>query len=239
MQRQALLQDEILEALEKRRLSKDVVRRVVDSLLDGIDTAPTDLEVLATRLEVLEIQPRHDLPYSAALERSDGGLRIVYSSDQRESARRFSIAHELGHAYLCFVTPALDQRVAWVESFCDHFATEILFPSAVTARVVGDLDLERFFAAARMFKSSLRRTALRLAELTDASIIATDRESLLWTAGPTRGLDSFLVRRMATVIEFGNHIREGVTDGRSKRNWSLEAKAVRGRAVAILKPAAG
>ena len=102
-------------ALSQRDWSSAAARRLVDAvgggrtveeaaallsaeLRSGVEGPPTDLGAVAKRLKVRRICAE-PLPVTGELRRDDDGLSVIYASGLDRGRRRFTIAHELGHAF--------------------------------------------------------------------------------------------------------------------------------------------
>src|SRR5205809_8127944 len=72
---------------------------VVSRLMNGIECPPTDLDAFARRVGVTNVYADR-LTVSGELRRRNGDFQIAYSSSLSLPRRRFTIAHELGHAIM-------------------------------------------------------------------------------------------------------------------------------------------
>jgi hypothetical protein len=162
---------------------EEAVRIVADRLLDGLSCPPTDLEGVAARLAVVSFQAE-DLPISGELRRDREGLKIFYSSYMSRERRRFTIAHELGHAIFESTGPNCPRIGAELERLCDMLATELLMPKELFLNSVGpEVTLSRIFELARTFGTSLSATAIRCSELRRVSVFESDECRILWGHG--------------------------------------------------------
>lgn len=202
-------------------VDKSRVERICGALLEGVHHPPTNLIAVGQKLGVTSIVPERGLPYSGALHRRPPGeLAIVYSPSRRE---RFTIAHELGHAYL----ERGDYRPPNEESFCDHFAGELLMPSRLVRHELQEpLDIDRLRDLAKRFGVTLHAASVRCAFFTPLAAFSADRRGLLWRAGEVWELDDFLKNRVNAVLESRKPIRESVWRERSpgRDPWILEAE---------------
>jgi IrrE N-terminal-like domain len=162
---------------------EDAVRTVVGRLLEGVSCPPTDLEAVAARLEVTGFQAE-DLPISGELRRDERGLKIFYSSYLSRERRRFTIAHELGHAIFETTGPNCPRVGVELERLCNMLATELLMPKDVFLNSVGmEVNMAKIFELARSFATSLSATAIRCAELHKVSVFESDESRILWGYG--------------------------------------------------------
>lgn len=168
------------------RSTAEAVQVVVRSLIAGLHCPPTPLTELFPRLAVTGSEPA-DIPISGELRRTKRGLTIVYSQHLLPSARRFTIAHELGHAVFERTGPGCPRRGKEVERLCDEIAAEILMPTDVLRRsLVKPLELEGIFRLSRDYETSLMSTAIRISQLLDVTLFAYKGSELIWAFGPER-----------------------------------------------------
>jgi hypothetical protein len=159
---------------------------LVSELLQDVSTVPTDLDALGARLDILEFRAEN-LPFSGELRRNGKGLEIVYSIHLEDDRRRFTIAHELGHALLERAGKSLPHSGTEVERLCDKFAAEILMPKDIfLGRLGPTLTIERLFDLKRAFKVSLSAVAFRCFELRRVSVFEVDNECIRWGSGIVR-----------------------------------------------------
>ena len=134
---------------------------VVAELMSGIAVPPADLDAAARKVNVDRCFPE-DIAGSGELRRAGAGFAIVYSSYLSKPRQRFTIAHEIAHAYFECNWPDLPHPSKEIEQLCDMIAAEILMPtSAVTDRIERELSIEKILELARTFGVSL--SALRFA----------------------------------------------------------------------------
>jgi hypothetical protein len=146
-------------------------------------------------LECLNVvRCKADEPFwgSGELRQADDGLEIVYSSHLSPERRRFTIAHELGHAVLARTGSRFPRAGREVERICDMFATEVLLPrGSFLEHASGAPDVEKVFELARLFKTSIAATARRYAELKQVSLFETEDGKFVRSSGrinPARSL---------------------------------------------------
>ena len=89
-----------IRSLADAATTEDAVEVIAEQLLEGMNAPPTDLEQLASRLNVVELKADPEFIGAGCLERAESGFRVIYSSLQPPARQRFTIAHELGHAVL-------------------------------------------------------------------------------------------------------------------------------------------
>ena len=146
------------------------MRTLTATLLDGIDSPPTDLHGIASRLGIPIIE--ESIGGSGALRRTPDGLQIVCNPKQRLPRRRFTIAHELGHAIIETSGDSFNQNTKETERLCDLFAVELLMPERYfREHLPQNVTLTGIRALAAQYQTSLQTTAYRCAELTNVTIV--------------------------------------------------------------------
>lgn len=188
----------------KRRWTSAAARRIIEQsrsattveeaihvtalrLLDGVSCPPTDLDVLKDRLNVKSVEAIPRLPMSGELRKRDDGFVIVYSSSLSPARRRFTIAHELGHAVFESTGPNCPRHGRELERICDLLAAELLMPREMfVARAGKSLHPGQVLGLAREFGTSVMATALRCQQLVGASIFQVERERVSWGYGAIR-----------------------------------------------------
>jgi Zn-dependent peptidase ImmA (M78 family) len=165
---------------------EEAVERIVSRLLDGICSPPTDLEALAKRVNVTGFLSEA-IPVSGELRRGDTGFTIVYSSALSGPRRRFTIAHELGHAILEMTGRNCPRTGQDVERACDLLASEILMPSNVFAEAArGEPSTDTVLALTERFNASLSAVCIRYANLKKVAIFRAARGQIEWRTGLVR-----------------------------------------------------
>ncbi len=209
----------------------------VEALLAGLPGPPTPLASVAQRLGVDRISFRSGLPVSGMLERVGDSFRVVCAADQSAGRRRFTVAHELGHAYLATHESELPGHDH--EYFCDRFAAELLMPTqCMKENDLDSLSITRLRRLSKRFGASFRATAIRCAEFGDLAVIVTAGSKVEWSAGQVRELDPFLAEVSARTLAQRERIRQRVSrDAENAReNWLLETDGYGpGRALLLLR----
>jgi hypothetical protein len=221
---------------------EEAVRKIVSNLLNGIPVAPTQLEALQEPLHISEFCAE-DVPFSGELRRHGKRLKIVYSVHLSESRRRFTIAHELGHALLEKTGRNCGQSGSEVERLCDMLAAEILMPRDVFLEKMGPaLSISRIFELRNIFQVSLIAVALRCFELERASIFEVENEHVKWACGrvkkgPFQSLESGLHVNIHAALEQPNGNMEVYFDdqGTTRRGELEWSKISAGRTLFLLK----
>jgi hypothetical protein len=163
----------------------DAVEAVVSRVAGSALEPPTDLHAVAASLRVQTIRAA-ELPVAGQLRRVAGGLEILYSRDQSIERRRFTIAHELGHAILETTGPRCPRRGVELERLCDMIASELLMPRQVfinyfTERPHGP---QSVLEAAELFRTSKTSAALRYAQLFGVTAAILEHGEITVTSDP-------------------------------------------------------
>jgi Zn-dependent peptidase ImmA (M78 family) len=165
------------------------VKIVTSWVLNDVACPPTDLEAISSRLDIVGFDSE-ELPGSGELRRDGKGFKVVYSSSLSPERQRFTIAHEMGHAIFEASGPNCPRSGVELERICDLLATEILMPTGIFLKLLGEkLSLRKVFELAKTFKTSLSATAIRCAELRRVSVFEMANESVLWSRGVVRRIE--------------------------------------------------
>src|SRR5262245_47891650 len=113
----------IIEFAGKASTVEEAVRVVASRFLRNIACPPTDLETLKDRLNIKKIEPVTGLPIAGELRPHGDGFAVVYSASMPEGRKRFTIAHEFGHAVLEQTGPNCPRYGVELERICDMLAS--------------------------------------------------------------------------------------------------------------------
>ena len=192
---------------------EDAIRIVTSPLLQDVPLPPTNLETLKESLNIGSIRSE-DLPLSGELRRSGKEFHILYSSHLTKERRRFTIAHEMGHAFFAKLGNQLPHAGSEVERLCDGFAAEILMPKEVfLEHVERGLTIELLFELRRIFEVSLSALAHRCFQLKRNSVFQIDGDTVEWGIGLVKKGPSHSVESGVRFgIEAASHHETGVVD---------------------------
>jgi len=164
----------------------DAVRIVVERLMNGISCPPTDLDAVSRKVNVVRCV-EEDIAGSGELRSTDSGLTITYSTFLSPTRRRFTIAHEIAHAYFEDNWTDLARPGREVEQLCDMIAAEILMPTRpLSERIAEPLTMEAILQVARSFRVSLSAAAIRCSELKRTTVFEANNKSVTWARGVVR-----------------------------------------------------
>lgn len=169
---------------------EDAIEQLTQGYLQGVKCPPTDLDPIGTKLGITGFEAA-DLAGSGELRRDGEGLRIFYSHHLSAERRRFTIAHEMGHALLEQTGAHVPRYGKELERICDMFAAELLMPRQVFVESAhGEVSTQRILDMARHFRTSVATTGIRYAELCKVSVFACQDSRVIWGKGifrpPTR-----------------------------------------------------
>lgn len=221
---------------------EDAVRAVAARFLRDVACPPTDLEALKDRLNIRRIEPVEGLPISGELRPEGDGLAVVYSASMPEGRKRFTIAHEFGHAVFEQTGPNCPRYGVELEKICDMLASEFLMPSEVfRTRVNLKIHPTEIFRLAREFRTSIAATSVRCTQLLGVSVFQLNDAEFEWGFGA--------IRRKSDLNLYRDALRESIdaamsgTDGEERvylrrRDQRLQWTCLKGqrRALFVMQP---
>ncbi len=170
---------------------EDAVVEVARRLLDGVETCPTDLDAIFSRLDIEECIIAPEMLTSGELRRGDQGFVIACSAHEPARRRRHSRIYELGLARFSrrpvrtFHTTGRE-----LESICDRIAIEMILvpqkPFFAAVRTPYACEVARL---AKMFDASITTTALRCWDQFDVIVGQFEDDDISWlftSAGVSR-----------------------------------------------------
>jgi hypothetical protein len=215
---------------------------VAQRLLEGIACPPTDLEALRPRLKVSGFEPIDGLPISGELRKDGDGFKIVYSASLQPGRRRFTIAHELGHAIFETTGPNCPRYGNELERICDMLASELLMPRKILVEHVGPgIEPGRIYDLARTFETSLMATALRCHQVFGISVFQVENARLAWGYGVIRhqrDIEVHMHQSEAAIIQAMEGVAGETTVYLNGRDHLCSWASARGqrRALFVLQP---
>lgn len=145
-----------------------------------------------------------------------GGEIVVRRADSYPR-RRFTVAHEIGHWLLGSAEgdTDLDIEPQQIERWCDAFAVALLLPQnwvrdVVAGSPAGGNLAEQVALLPRTFGTSKQATMIRIAELTELSLVH------LRLRGPTTEVRNSFVSRSVSVHQIAGVVRSLVARGLTK-----------------------
>jgi hypothetical protein len=237
----------LINAAGNAQTVEQAVQIVATNILDGIPCPPTDLNAIKPRLRIKEFCPE-DMSVSGELRPDGDGFKVIYASHLSPSRRRFTIAHEMGHAFFETTGPNCPRFGEELERICDMLATEILMPKDIFLQRAGhELSIQKVFELARLFDTSLVATAIRCAELQRVSVFEVEDKSITWGYGVVRtGSLNGITYGLGQVIREAQDSNAGDTNvylnnhvwsGEWKLEWTRIGQGT--RTLFLLRPASG
>jgi hypothetical protein len=223
-------------AAERRLLSlggdslnvDEAIGTIVKRLLDGVSTAPTDLNAVLQKLKIRSCSAE-PLPVAGQLRRVGKEFEIVYSSFQSHERKRFTIAHELGHAIMESTGRNCPRRGREVEALCDAIAVELLMPRFVFARKVGqNISLHQLLLLKQEFETSLSATARRCNDFVSHWVFEVRNNRIAWgthprvSHGSLKRLDYSLQKVVLAAIGTASGNDKVCFDTEPSRWWDVE-----------------
>ncbi|MGH7298143.1 MAG: ImmA/IrrE family metallo-endopeptidase, partial [Polyangiaceae bacterium] len=161
-------------------------QRLARGLVRELTSPPVDVEALAKSIGVAEIRLER-ITSSGQLRDEGGTLHVVLSTGLSRTRRRFTLAHELGHAILALRSSNMVREGRDLERFCDAFAGETLLPGHLLARLELPITASAIVNTARQFDASIQATAIRLYDKQrNFSAFAVADRKVAWSVGASR-----------------------------------------------------
>lgn len=205
----------IVEAAGDGLSVEEAVARVCTGLRRGVAESPTNLDQIASRLGVASVKSE-SLPVTGELRKTDRGLEITYASGLPVGRRRFTIAHELGHAYFESLGRSAPRRGKELERICDMVAVELLMPADVILRDFPQVSPLSIFDITMRFRVSFSAAMYRMSYLWGIHVAMDTGSSRIATLGALRSGDSAV----------WSTVNEARTDGTSESMVTLSRNQV-------------
>ena len=221
---------------------KDIDRaldKIALKLLDGIACPPTDLGALFERLNVHRVESDAEIMVTGALKKEGERFVIQVFPGLSSGRRRFTIAHELGHAFM-ETTGARPPR--WgreLEAICDKFAAEILMPRRAFVGKVGlSPNISAVLEAGYTFRTSRAAAFRRVWDLYRIKCCEFEDGGFNWSYGVGNIEKSNLRRILESRIENIGTERIELYFGRGYSSWQMEWRQMEGgcRMICLLRP---
>jgi hypothetical protein len=192
----------------KARNADEAVELLTTELVGALTTVPIDLSALANAIGVREIRAS-SLVSTGELRDEGDDIVILHSNDLSDVRRRFTVAHELGHAVLVLRGKSPVRAGRDLERFCDSFAAALLLPRHLLPKLDVPVTVRALSAVARQFHVSIPAAAIRLQRVQGGfQTFAVDDGQVIWSAGTIpRGRVSQLpdgIREVVKAILDGN-----------------------------------
>ena len=199
------------------------VDRIALDLLEGVSQPPTDLYMVMKRLNVCRIETSDELMVTGALKKNGMSLIIQVFPGLSKGRRRFTIAHELGHAFMETTGSRPPRRGRELEDICDKIAAEILMPrrsfvqyASRTPNIACLLEVAKIFGTSRSaaFRRGRELYGFKACELEDSWSN--------WSFG-MGNIEKSILRSILRNRQENSGIEEiHLNSGRGYNNWRME-----------------
>ena len=163
---------------------KDIDRaiaKIAEDLVDGLAGPPTNLEALADRVDITDIRRDDTMLVPGELRKLRGGLVVFLLPNLTKTRRRFTLAHELGHAFF-ERTGRRPHASRELERLCDKFAAEFLMPRRAFVSHAGrHPDLGRVHELCQTFETGLLSTLGRVSDIYSYRAIELRDSEVVWS----------------------------------------------------------
>lgn len=202
------------------------VVKIASELLEDIPSPPTDLDLLMARLNVERVATDDGMLVPGELRMENGKLWIAVSPELPTGRRRFTIAHELGHAFFESTGPRPPRTGKELEWICDKLAAEFLMPRSAFLDYAGKSpDITCLLHISKTFLTSRAAVFRRAAELCGKKAFEYQDPYFNWSFGlnPATKSSLRLLLNQSRSEPAGN---EQITlpDGHYFTKWNMEWK---------------
>ena len=156
------------------------IEKIVEGLMDGLACPPTNLEALARRMNIMDIRNDNTMIVPGELRKLHQELVVFLAPNLPTPRRRFTIAHELGHAFF-ENTGRRPHPSTELEILCDKFAAEFLMPQRIFKFHAGQCpDLNQVRELCRVFQTSLSATLNRVSDIYNYRTFELKDNKVVW-----------------------------------------------------------
>ena len=214
------------------------IEKIVKDLLSGLVCPPTDLDSLAQRMDITDIRRDNMMLVPGELRKLHDGLVVFLFPNLTKTRRRFTLAHEFGHAFFekAGRRPHPSQEL---ERLCDKFATEFLMPRQTFISYAGRYpDLGRVRKLCQIFETGLQATLGRVSDIYYYRTFELKNSRVIWS----RRLNmSILCQINEQIQESSNQVQTKVIDLYERNRystWHLEWEflGVENHRIGLLRP---
>lgn len=162
---------------------KDIDRaigKIAADLMKGLAVPPTDLEELAPRVAIADIRRDNTMLVPGEIRKLPEGLVVFLLPNLSKTRRRFTIAHEFGHAFF-EMSGRRPHPSRELERLCDKFAAEFLMPRRDFVAHAGSRpDLSRVHELCQRFETGLQATLIRVSDIYHYRAIELMNGRVVW-----------------------------------------------------------
>lgn len=188
---QRLKQDAGLEDIDL------AIGKIAERQMEGLNGPPTDLIELAARLGIKEIRLDDTMLVPGELRKLKNELFVYLLPNLTKTRRRFTLAHELGHAYF-EKTGRRPNPSRELEQLCDKLAAEFLMPGRQFKLHSGrNPDLARVHELCEKFETGLEATLRRVSDIYRYRAIEMLDSEVVWS----RRLGGNVLRQVSSELQ--------------------------------------
>ena len=222
-----------MSAQRVRQIASDedidrAIEKISNKLVEGLAGPPTDLKSLATRLDVVDIRSDDSMMVPGELRKIHGELIVFLLPRLTKTRRRFTLAHELGHAFF-ESTGRRPHPSQELEVLCDKFAAEFLMPRKTFISHAGRTpNLNRIRELEKIFQTSVLSTLSRAVDVFGYRAMEYRDGDIVWR----RGMNLYTLAQVRGLLReklgrFGSEFVYFYERGCNSR-WTLEWETLGG-----------
>ena len=215
------------------------IEKIASEYVQGLAGPPTDLVKLSYRLGIVDIRLDDTMVVPGELRKLSDGLVVFLLPNLTRTRRRFTLAHELGHAVFEW-SGRRPQPSVELERLCDKFAAEFLMPRKLFAKHAGwRPGLGQIRDLCNTFDTGLFSTLRRAADLYGYRAFELDGDEVGWRCRVSRVFVSQVSRLVFEGRgDSGSEVVELFERGEYSR-WELQWSVLGGmdHRIALLRPA--
>lgn len=160
---------------------------LVQRVLTSVTCPPTDLDEVMRQLNIVGCELDNEMIVPGEIRQTDDGLKIFLIPGLSKGRKRFTVAHEIGHAIFESSGPGSPRSGQELERLCDKIATELLMPTRIFRLHAGAKPaLDRVIGLCDLFQTSLAATLRRASELYGVAAFEVEDGKINWAAGISR-----------------------------------------------------
>lgn len=213
--------------------------KIALKLLDGVACPPTDLGALLEHLNVCRVESDAEIMVTGALKKEGKRFVIQVFPGLSSGRRRFTIAHELGHAFLETTGARPPRSGRELEVICDRFAAEILMPRRAFVDTIGESpNISAVLEAGYTFRTSRAAAFRRVRDLYRVKCCEFEDEWFNWSYGFGNIEKSNLRYILESKVKNEGTERIDLYFGRGYATWHMEWRRMDGgpRMICLLRP---
>lgn len=204
------------------------VVKTASKLLEDIPSPPTDLDLLMARLNVDRVETDDSMVVPGELRKDmeKGKLWIAVSPGLPAGRKRFTIAHELGHAFFESTGPRPPRTGIELERICDKLAAEFLMPRRAFLDYAGKSpDIACLLHISKTFLTSRTAVFGRASKLYGSKAFEYEDGYFHWSWGldtATKSELRLLLNKLGS--EPAGTEQVILTEGQFYKKWNMEWK---------------